>query len=116
MRGDNLNFKIVVRIALTQIGDDYMTVVSAMEALKAAVKDAGMTYTAVGKALGHNATYIPSSLSRGVTPAADRLADMLGACGYGLYAIPRRRAPRDAMRIRGASESGDTDAQASTSQ
>ncbi len=71
----------------------------AMDVLKQAAKDKGIPLGHIGVSMGKARTYVNTTISKGTTPQADTLARMLDACGYGLYAMPKDKAPKDALQI-----------------
>lgn len=73
----------------------------AYDALAEAANRAGITYTRIGRSLGKPDNYISNGASRGSTPKADTLADMLTPCGYVLAAVPAQDVPGSAIVIDG---------------
>ncbi len=71
----------------------------AMETVKQAAKNAGLSMDAIGLNMGLSRQYVSNTIARGSTPKADTLAKMLDVCGYGLYAMPKDKAPKDALQI-----------------
>ncbi|MBQ6452735.1 MAG: hypothetical protein IJJ14_00080, partial [Coriobacteriales bacterium] len=47
----------------------------------------GIGITKVSEAMGRQRTFISSTLSKGVTPKADTLAQIAAACGYRLVLV-----------------------------
>lgn len=70
-----------------------------METVKQAAKNAGLSMDAIGLNMGLSRQYVSNTIARGSTPKADTLAKMLDVCGYGLYAMPKDKAPKDALQI-----------------
>lgn len=71
----------------------------AMDTVKQAANSKGIPLDAIGVFMGVSRQYVSNTISRGSTPKADTLARMLDVCGYGLYAIPYDKAPKDALQI-----------------
>lgn len=47
----------------------------------------------------HGKAYVSSMITTGRMPKVDTLANVLGACGYELCAVPRGDVPKDAIAI-----------------
>lgn len=73
----------------------------AIDVVKEAANNSGVSLASIGRALGVADNYIAKSANRGSTPQCDTMARMLDACGYGLYAIPYEQAPKNALQITG---------------
>lgn len=71
----------------------------AMEAVKGAAKAGGVTYSAIGDAMGKRPNYVSVAINKGLTPQADTLAAMLAPCGYSLAAVPTDELPPSALVI-----------------
>lgn len=59
-----------------------------IDAIKTAANKAGIPITHIGIKLHRNRGYINTMASKGTIPNTTHLIDILGVCGYGLYAIP----------------------------
>lgn len=76
----------------------------AMDALKQAATNAGISLYRISLDIGKSRQYVNSMITRGSTPQCDTMARMLDVCGYGLYAIPYKDAPTDALQITASDE------------
>lgn len=81
----------------------------AMDAVKQAAKNKGIALDAIGQSMGMSRQYVSNTITRGSTPKADTLARMLNVCGYGLYAMPYDKAPKNALQITGEEQQQDED-------
>lgn len=71
----------------------------AMETVRIAAQNKGISLGNIGVELGKSRQYVNAIITKGNTPRADTLSNMLGVCGYGLYAMPLDDAPMGALRI-----------------
>ena len=62
-------------------------------------RDNGMTIENLSHKLGKGSKYISSSRNRGSIPQVDNAAMILKACGYTLCAVPKKRIPKNAIKI-----------------
>lgn len=62
-------------------------------------KENGMTFERLSWKLGHSASYIGGSKSRGSLPRIDNAARIIDACGYTLCVVPKDNVPDGAMTI-----------------
>ena len=69
------------------------------EVLEQCGNNAGISMQQLGVAMGRHKTYVAGAKSRGSVPSVHNAASMLDICGYGLYAIPKSEAPKDALQI-----------------
>ena len=76
----------------------------AMDAVKEAAGNAGISLYRVSLDMGKSRQYVNSVITRGSTPQADTLARMLDVCGYKLVAVPGDNVPSDALVIDGGGE------------
>lgn len=60
----------------------------ALEAVKSAAVNSGMSMYRLSKEMGKGATYMGGALGRKSDPRAETLAHMLEPCGYKLCAVP----------------------------
>lgn len=79
------------------------------EVVRHAAENSGLYLSSVCKAMGKADNYISINISRGSTPKADTLADMLGVCGYVLAAIPSDEVPASALIIDGKQSASKDD-------
>ena len=68
-------------------------------AIKTAAKRSRTPLIDIGPKLGHGKAYASAIISKGGAPRYDTLAQVLGACGYSLCAVPRGREPKSAIVI-----------------
>ena len=68
-------------------------------AIKTAAKRSRTPLIDIGPKLGHGKAYVSAIISKGGAPRYDTLAQVLGACGYSLCAVPRGREPKSAIVI-----------------
>ncbi len=59
----------------------------------------GLSYRALSVAMGKVPNYIAVMRNKGRCPSVDNAAKMLEVCGYGLFAMPLDKAPKDAIQI-----------------
>ena len=68
-------------------------------AIKTAAKRSRTPLIDIGPKLGHGKAYASAIISKGGAPRYDTLAQVLGACGYSLCAVPKGREPKSAIVI-----------------
>lgn len=68
-------------------------------AIKTAAKRSRTPLIEIGPKLGHGKAYASAIISKGGAPRYDTLAQVLGACGYELCAVPKGKAPKSAIVI-----------------
>lgn len=76
--------------------------VSAMDvysAIRTAAKRSRTPLIEIGPRMGHGKAYVSALMSKGGAPRYDTLAEVLGACGYSLCAVPRGKVPKSAIEI-----------------
>jgi len=71
----------------------------AMSALKQAANSTNTPLMHIGRKMGVADNYVNKTIARGSTPKADTLARMLNACGYGLFACPLDKQPKNGIEI-----------------
>lgn len=67
--------------------------------VKHAADDAGISISAVGRAMGKPSNYVSNGVGKGASPRLDTAAAMLRACGYTLCALPDGNVPAGALVI-----------------
>jgi len=73
---------------------------SASDAMRRVADSTGNSYQAISKGLGRKPNYMSNTFNSGRVPSIESYANMLGVCGYGLYAIPDgETVPDTAIRI-----------------
>lgn len=68
-------------------------------AIKTAAKRSRTPLIDIGPRLGHGKAYASAIISKGGAPRYDTLAQVLGACGYSLCAVPVGKEPESAIVI-----------------
>ena len=71
----------------------------AMDALRIAANNSGITLSKIGLSLGKSRQYVNAIITGGNTPKCDTMAAMLNVCGYELAAIPADAIPDNAIVI-----------------
>lgn len=71
----------------------------AMDALKIAAERTGTTLYRISVDIGKSRQYANSVITRGSNPQCDTMSKMLNVCGYGLFAMPLDKVPKEALRI-----------------
>ena len=71
----------------------------ATDTVRLAAKRAGLGTTELCSRIGRSGSYLAATASRGSTPKANNLAEMLEACGYALCAVPKEDVPESAIVI-----------------
>lgn len=69
------------------------------DALEQTARNAGVSFNAIGTALGHSMNYVHNARSRGSVPSVDNASRMADVCGYALALIPRGDLPESAITI-----------------
>ena len=72
---------------------------SAMNTLRDIAKRENVPLSHISETLGYRPNYVSVAINKGNTPSVELYARMLDVCGYGLYAIPKDKAPKDAVQI-----------------
>lgn len=71
----------------------------AMDAVKEAARRSGVSVISIGPAMGRSPSYVSVKCTKGNSPQANTLAEMLGVCGYELCAVPKGKAPDCAIKV-----------------
>ena len=69
------------------------------KAIKAAAAARGVSVRQVLLKSGKAESYISKAINRGSSPTTDTAAQLLGACGYALVAVPAKDVPPTAIVI-----------------
>ena len=71
----------------------------AMSAIKRMAELSNTPLMHIGRKMGVSDNYVNKTITRGSKPRIDTVARMASVCGYGLYLIPEKEAPQDAIQI-----------------
>ena len=72
---------------------------NAFDTVRQCASNVGVPIYKIGLSMGKTRQYMSAMFSRGSTPKADTLARMLNVCGYGLYACPLDKPPKNGIEI-----------------
>ena len=71
----------------------------AMQIVREAAKASGKTLSQIGVEMGKSRQYVNAIETRGSTPNANTLAQMLDVCGWSLCALPNEQVPEAALVV-----------------
>lgn len=71
----------------------------AVDVVKLVSKRTNTPLMRISERMGKTPSYVSAAVSKGVDMHVSTFAEMLDACGYGLYAMPKDDAPEDAVQV-----------------